>query len=585
MKKILTLSVIMVTHFAYSQVGINTPDPRATLDIQSKGSTSATKAMRINNSNNKEMLTVTDEGKTGIGTDAPKSNLQVIGDELRVGGPASQPGSVANPILRIHSNANADGSGGSLLFSENAENFGYYIRQNTEGGNIYGSDGLAMGAAQTGKYAYNPAKPGVFISDNQNVSFGTATPQAMFHIDGARDNNINSAPTTAQQVNDIVVNTSGNIGIGTIAPTNKLDIRSATNGAVKIVDGTQGANKVLTSDANGVATWRDGITDTSIYNNNGTLSANRTVAQAGNNLAFTSTATTGTSHFTVDGTTFNVDARNNRIGLGTALPNNLLDLGTTQGKKLAIWNSTAGDDFYGFGAAQNVLQFFAGVPNTGNALMTLNKNGRVGIGTTNPQTNFHIVGTRRFENATSGSVAVGSVLTATDTNGTAEWKIPASQTAVGGAVAGSGISIPFANDGNYRYTGQYITLPPGKWAVTITQLAQTVGNLDNDDWMFVRSSFGEGNVAVGAALTRTSDLKGPSLMSFRVQGPASAGHPQQFDVFQGTIIIENTDTKEKTYRYIAGATVTGGNPNNATVISRFGDATWSETSIFATAIK
>jgi len=246
MKKILTLSVIMVTHFAYSQVGINTPDPRATLDIQSKGSTSVTKAMRINNSNNKEMLTVTDEGKTGIGTDAPKSNLQVIGDELRVGGPASQPGSVANPILRIHSNANADGLGGSLLFSENAESFGYYIRQNTEGGNTYGSDGLAMGAAQTGKYAYNPAKPGIFISDNQNVSFGTATPQAMFHIDGARDNNINSAPTTAQQVNDIVVNTSGNIGIGTINPTNKLDIRSSTNGAVKIVDGTQGANKVLT---------------------------------------------------------------------------------------------------------------------------------------------------------------------------------------------------------------------------------------------------------------------------------------------------------------------------------------------------
>ncbi|WP_284460538.1 hypothetical protein [Chryseobacterium sp.] len=521
MKKIIISSAIFVANFAFSQVGINTPNPQASLDIQSKGNTSATKAMRINNSNNTEMVTITDAGRVGIGAAVPKSNLQVIGDELRVGGPSSQLGSVANPVLRIHSNANTDGSGGSLLFSENMETFGYYIRQNTEAGNTYGFDGLAIGAAQAGKYAYNPAKPGVFISDNQNVSFGTATPQAMFHIDGARDNNVNSAPTPVQQVNDIVVNTSGNIGIGTISPTHKLDIRSATNGAVKIVDGTQGANKVLTSDANGVATWRDGATDTSIYNSNGTLSANRTVAQAGNNLAFTSTATTGTSHFTVDGATFNIDARNNRVG----------------------------------------------------------------IGTTNPQTNFHTIGTRRFENATSGSVVAGSVLTATDTNGTAEWRIPASQTAVGGAAASSGISIPFVNDGTYRYTGQYITLPPGKWAVTITQLAQTVGSLDNDDWMFVRSSFGEGNVAVGAALTRSSDLKGPSLMSFRVQGPASTGHPQQFDVFQGTIIIENTDIKEKTYRYIAGATVTGGSPNSSTVISRFGDLTWSESSIFATAIK
>ncbi|SMC51298.1 hypothetical protein [Chryseobacterium sp. YR221] len=584
MKKIIISSAIFVANFAFSQVGINTPNPQASLDIQSKGNTSATKAMRINNSNNTEMVTITDAGKVGIGAAIPKSNLQVIGGELRVGGPSSQLGSVANPILRIHSNANTDGSGGSLLFSENMETFGYYIRQNTEAGNTYGSDGLAIGAAQTGKYTYNPARPGIFVSDFQNVSFGTATPQAMFHIDGARDNNINAAPTSAQQVNDIVVNTSGNIGIGTISPTHKLDIRSATNGAVKIVDGTQGANKVLTSDANGVATWKDGVTDTSIYNSNGTLSANRTVAQAGNILAFTSTATAGTSHFTVDGTTFNVDARNNRIGLGTASPNNLLDLGASQGKKLAIWNSTAGDDFYGFGAAQNVLQLFAGVPTTGNALMTLNKNGRVGIGTTNPQANFHTIGTRRFENATSGSVAVGAVLTATDTNGTAEWRIPASQTAVGGVVGGAGINIPFANDGTYKYTGRYVTLPPGKWAVTITQLAQTVGNLDNDDWMFVRSTFGEGNVAVGAALTRSNDVRGPSLMSFRVQGPASAGHTQQFDVFQGTIIIENTTSSDKIYRYIAGNTVTGGGPNSTTVISRFGD-TWSESSIFATAIK
>ncbi|MCW1960603.1 hypothetical protein [Chryseobacterium viscerum] len=584
MKKIVTLSGILVANFAFSQVGINTPDPQATLDIQSKGNTSATKAMRINNSGNKEILTATDEGKIGVGTDVPKSNLQVMGDELRVGGPVSQSGSVANPVLRIHSNANADGSGGSLVFSENAENFGYYIRQNTEGGNIYGSDGLAMGAAQTGKYAYNPAKPGIFISDNQNVSFGTATPQAMFHIDGARDNNINSAPTAAQQVNDIVVNTSGNIGIGTINPTNKLDIRSATNGAIKIVDGTQGANKVLTSDANGVATWRDGVADTSIYNTNGTLSGNRTVAQAGNTLAFTSTALTGTNHFSVDGSTFSIDALTNRVGISTTTPKNLLDLGSGNGKKLALWNNAAGDDFYGLGNATNVLQFFAGATVAGDPLMTLNKNGRVGVGTTNPQANFHTIGTRRFENATSGSVAVGAVLTATDTNGTAEWRIPASQTAVGGVVGGAGINIPFANDGTYKYTGRYVTLPPGKWAVTITQLAQTVGNLDNDDWMFVRSTFGEGNVAVGAALTRSNDVRGPSLMSFRVQGPASAGHTQQFDVFQGTIIIENTTSSDKTYRYIAGNTVTGGGPNSTTVISRFGD-TWSESSIFATAIK
>lgn len=45
----------------------------------------------------------------------------------------------------------------------------------------------------------------------------------------------------------------GNVGIGTPTPTAKLDV----TGQVKIQDGTQGASKILTSDANGLASWQE----------------------------------------------------------------------------------------------------------------------------------------------------------------------------------------------------------------------------------------------------------------------------------------------------------------------------------------
>lgn len=55
---------------------------------------------------------------------------------------------------------------------------------------------------------------------------------------------------------------NGKVGIGTNLPNTLLEINNgSTNGAIKIVDGTQGVNKVLTSDANGVGTW---VTNVSI---------------------------------------------------------------------------------------------------------------------------------------------------------------------------------------------------------------------------------------------------------------------------------------------------------------------------------
>ncbi|KPE50753.1 hypothetical protein [Chryseobacterium indologenes] len=63
-----------------------------------------------------------------------------------------------------------------------------------------------------------------------------------------------------------------------------------------------------------------------IYTSDGTLAGNRTVTQGANTLSFNSTATTGTSHFNVDGSTFSVDAVNNRVGITVTAPLATLDV-------------------------------------------------------------------------------------------------------------------------------------------------------------------------------------------------------------------------------------------------------------------
>jgi hypothetical protein len=82
--------------------------------------------------------------------------------------------------------------------------------------------------------------------------------------------------------------------------------------------------------------------DVHIYRNNGALTSDRTVSQGINTLNFTSGATEGTSHFTVDGNTLNVDAVNNRVGIGTSAPKSSLHIdGSLQTKLVLIRESSS----------------------------------------------------------------------------------------------------------------------------------------------------------------------------------------------------------------------------------------------------
>lgn len=62
-------------------------------------------------------------------------------------------------------------------------------------------------------------------------------------------------------------------GIGTSFPDSTLTVR----GGIKFITGSEGNGKILTSDANGGASWQTPTAITNIYNSNGTLTSNRTL--------------------------------------------------------------------------------------------------------------------------------------------------------------------------------------------------------------------------------------------------------------------------------------------------------------------
>lgn len=65
---------------------------------------------------------------------------------------------------------------------------------------------------------------GNFFLSNAQVGIQTSNPQGVFNIDAVKDNPATGAPSAAQQANDVAVTATGNMGIGTTVPTNKLHV-------------------------------------------------------------------------------------------------------------------------------------------------------------------------------------------------------------------------------------------------------------------------------------------------------------------------------------------------------------------------
>lgn len=94
------------------------------------------------------------------------------------------------------------------------------------------------------------------------IGINTESPRGIFHVDSKSDTPALGIPTVGLEIDDVLIDGDGNMGVGTISPQVKMHIvtgGTSTNPktGLRLDDGNQLNLRVLLSDANGVGRWAD----------------------------------------------------------------------------------------------------------------------------------------------------------------------------------------------------------------------------------------------------------------------------------------------------------------------------------------
>ena len=300
------------------------------------------------------------------------------------------------------------------LGSSTGKKFAVY--QNSSGTDFYGL-GISSGTLEFYAADSGSENPGMVLKSSGNVGIGTTSPSQKLQVagyvrgdtglcigadcriawpDGA-DNlgdhtatqNLNLA--TYQLVGNggssgISIASNGNVGIGTSSPAGKLDV------AGDIVLASSGGNKQIYTWSGTDSNWRIGMSTTPGFTRSLATSHVQYLTYAGGSTqGFAVGVNGGDSSFEIRGSDHTAFFRGN-VGLGTANPYHLLDLGSSTGKKFAVYQNSSGTDFYGLGISSGTLEFYAADSGSENPGMVLKSSGNVGIGTTSPSQRLDVTG-------------------------------------------------------------------------------------------------------------------------------------------------------------------------------------------------
>ncbi|MEB2773675.1 hypothetical protein SYJ56_00055 [Algoriphagus sp. D3-2-R+10] len=215
MKKYLySIVLLLVCNIATAQVGINTTEPKATLEITAK----------------------TTDGSSPEGILLPR----LTGDQIQ----SADAEYGADQI-------------GTLIYATDAVTVVSTKTANITAAGYYFFDGNIW--QKVGKDAINyTAGNGLTLTGTETELGGTLNKSTIV-AQGDFPLAFTSSATNGFSVDGTTLSVdaaNNRVGIGTATPTVPLEINNGTTaGALKIVDGTQGLGKVLGSDADGVASW------------------------------------------------------------------------------------------------------------------------------------------------------------------------------------------------------------------------------------------------------------------------------------------------------------------------------------------
>jgi hypothetical protein len=207
------------------------------------GTTGADHIFLVGNNGATEAMRITNSANIGVGTNSPTAKFDVAAGTTTMNAGVNLTGTI-NDYLEYNIKNNSNGVSAQAGFNAMADNGSDLTKfvwmginsstfSNTANINIGGANDVSFLGAGNDLYVANN-------NTTKSIIFSTGAASPTYFTERMR-----IAPT-------------GNVGIGTNSPTTTLHVA----GTLRVFDGTQGASKILLSDANGNASWSTSIGST-----------------------------------------------------------------------------------------------------------------------------------------------------------------------------------------------------------------------------------------------------------------------------------------------------------------------------------